>query len=240
VKGFGVGEYVIADASYRELTRLRAGNHRGEDQHEFLLTPQGTALITSYERRSMSLVPIGGRADATVVGGVVQELEIPSGRVLFEWRSLDHVGVAESLRAVQVPYDYFHINSIDVAPDGDLLVSARNTWASYKISRKDGRVVWRLGGKQSDFRMGRGAAFAWQHDARFHEDGRLVSIFDNAVGPGRRAQSRTIVLELDTRRMRASLNREYTHRPALYARAMGNAQLLADGSYLVAGARSRT
>src|SRR5262249_37087230 len=160
--GLGVGEYVIADASYRELARFGAGNHRGEDQHEFLITPQDTALITSWEKATVDLRALGGRKDATVIGGVVQELEIPSSRVLFEWRSLDHVPVTESLRHVQVPFDYFHVNSIDVAPDGDLLVSARNTWAVYKLSRKDGHVVWRLGGSKSDFRMGRGATFAWQ------------------------------------------------------------------------------
>jgi hypothetical protein len=231
--GLGEGEYVIADATYREIARFGAGNHRGEDEHEFLLTPEGTALITSWEKRTMSLRPIGGRSRATVIGGVVQELEIPSSRVLFEWRSLDHVDVAESLRQVQDPYDYFHVNSIDLAPDGDLLVSARNTWAVYKLSRKDGRVVWRLGGKRSDFRLGRDAAFAWQHDARFHGHGRLVSIFDNAVGPGRPRQSRAIVLELDERRRRATLVRELEHRPALYARAFGNVQLLPDGGYLV-------
>jgi hypothetical protein len=232
VKGFGVGEYVIADASYRELARFPAGNGRGEDQHEFLITAEGTALITSYERRTIDLRPIGGPPNATVVGGVVQELEIPSSHVLFEWRSFDHIGVAESRRPVQNPYDYFHVNSIAIAPDGDLLVSARNTFAVYKISRKDGRVIWRLGGTKSDFRMGRGTTFAWQHDARFHEEGRVVSIFDNAVGPGRPNQSRVIVLALDEKRMRATLEHEYTHRPSLYARAMGNAQLLDNGDYL--------
>src|SRR5262245_47832181 len=118
----------------------------------------------------MSLASIGGRRNATVIGGVVQELEIPSSHVLFEWRSLDHVGVEESLRPVLHPYDYFHVNSIDVAPDGDLLVSARNTWAVYKLDRRTGSVVWRLGGRRSDFRPGPGATFAWQHDARFHDE----------------------------------------------------------------------
>src|SRR5262249_38753580 len=100
-------------------------------------------------------------------------------------------------------------------------------------SRKDGHVVWRLGGSKSDFRMGRGATFAWQHDARFHDEGRLVSIFDNAVGPGRPNQSRAIVLELDEKRRRATLVQEYTHSPALHPRALGNAQLLSNGDSLV-------
>ena len=68
-------------------------------------------------------------------------------------------------------FDYFHVNSIELAGDGDLIVSARNTWAIYKISRRTGEVLWRLGGKKSDFQMGKGTVFAWQHDARHHGAG---------------------------------------------------------------------
>ena len=137
----------------------------------------------------------------------------------------------ESRRSVQQPFDYFHINSIDVAPDGDLLVSARNTWAVYKIARKDGRVVWRLGGKRSDFRLGPGATFAWQHDARLHEGGRLVSIFDNAVGPGR-PQSRAIVLALDERACARRSSARHARRPAL-TRVPRQRPAAADGDYFV-------
>jgi hypothetical protein len=162
------------------------------------------------------------------MGGVVQEVEVPSARVLFEWRSLDHVPVHESYSPVGYPWDYFHVNSIDVDADGHLLVSARNTWAVYKVHRRTGAVLWRLGGKRSDFALGAGARFAWQHDARSHEGGRVLSIFDNGE-----KRSRGIVLELDTKRMRASLLHEYAHRPELHAHKLGSVQLLGNGDVLV-------
>src|SRR5205807_1939637 len=111
---------------------------------------------------------------------IMQEVDVASGRVLMEWRSLDHVAIDESYLYPGGVYDYLHLNSIDVAPDGNLLVSGRHTWALYKIDRVTGAVVWRLGGKRSDFALGPGAGFAWQHDARHLSDGR-ISLFDDGA-----------------------------------------------------------
>ena len=233
LQGLGQGHCVIVDQSYRLLARFEAARHQPADLHEFKVTGRDTALISVNEVRTMDLTSVGGPASWPVVGGVVQELEIPSGRVLFEWKSLDHVGLDESHQTVGPAFDYFHINSIDVDGDGNLLVSARNTWAVYKLSRKTGRVIWRLGGKKSDFAMGPGTTFAWQHDARHHEEGRVISVFDDGADPKVAPQSRALLISLDLKRMRATLKRKYTHKPALLATHTGNAQLLPNGNMLV-------
>jgi hypothetical protein len=235
VDGLGAGEWVVVDASYRELARFSTARGLHGDLHEFVITPDDTALVTSNETRVWDLTSVGGRRRGHVVGGVVQELALPGGRLLWEWHSLDHVRVDETaIRAKPGPrFDYFHINSIDVAPDGNLLVSARNTWAAYKISRHTGRVLWRLGGKQSDFALDPGSRFEWQHDVRQHAHG-LVSVFDNAAAPQEEPQSRALLLALDTRRMRASLVQAYTHRPQrVLSHFLGNAQLLGTGGVFV-------
>lgn len=234
--GLGEGAHVIVDSSYREVERLPAANGRPSDLHEFLLTPHGTALVSAWEKKPMNLSAIGGPANGSVIGGVVQELELPSGRLLFEWRSLDHVTLDESHAGVSstAAFDYFHVNSIDLDRDGNLLVSARNTWAIYKIDRGSGDVIWRLGGKKSSFSMGAGAGFAWQHDARHHGPGdHLVSLFDDGAAPQVQPQSKGLVLALDMKRMHASLHRSYTHRPPLLAHALGSVQLLPNGNVLV-------
>jgi hypothetical protein len=235
VEGLGDGEWVVADASYRELARFSTARGLHGDLHEFVITPQNTALVTSNETRTWDLRSIGGSRRGRVVGGVVQELALPSGRLLWEWHSLDHVAVSETaIKAKPGPrFDYFHINSIDLTPDGHLLVSARNTWAAYKIDRRTGRVLWRLGGKRSDFALGPGARFEWQHDVREHANG-LVSIFDNAAAPQEEPQSRALLVALDTRRRRASLVHAYTHRPErVLSHFLGNMQLLATGGAFV-------
>jgi hypothetical protein len=218
VGGLADGEWVVVDDTYREVARFHAARGLRSDLHDFQLSPQGTALVTSNE--------VVGR----VVGGVVQELALPSGRLLWEWRSLDHVPVTETMvRGKPGPqFDYFHINAIDVHP-AELVVSARNTWAAYRVDRETGRVRQRLGGRRSDVTFGAGARFEWQHDVRDHGGG-LVTVYDNAAAPAKEARSRALVLHLA--RDRATLVHAYSH-PGVLAHYFGNAQLLDGGSMFV-------
>jgi hypothetical protein len=229
--GTGEGEGVIVDSSYREIARVRAGNGLAADVHEFLITPEGTALITIYAEKTVDLSSIGGPAAAPTLDSVLQEVDIATGKVLLEWHSLDHVGIADSWSPILSPFDYFHINSIDVDLDGNLLVSARNTWGVYKLDRKTGAVIWRLGSKSSDFELGPGAEFMYQHDARAHPDG-TITLYDD--GPGNAThQSRAIRLGLSMADRRAVLLQEFVHPTPLTAVAMGNAQFLPNGNVVV-------
>jgi hypothetical protein len=213
--------YTVVGESYRTIAGIRPLRGAIADPHELLLTPQGTALMTTFRS-----ILVGGRR---VVDGGVQELDLRTGRVLLDWRSTHRVALSESYskppRDRDKNYDFFHVNSIDIDTDGNLLVSARNTRAVYKIKRHTGAVIWRLGGKRSDFTLGRHARFAWQHDARRHEDG-TISIFDNGASPRLHSQSRVIFLRLNVHRMRATLVRYVVHRPPRLAINQGNAQLL--------------
>jgi hypothetical protein len=236
VAGHGVGDYVICDDSYREMTRVRAGNGYQADLHEFLITPQETALLTAYNPVPADLSALGGPKYGSVWDGITQEVDIQTGRVLFEWHSLEHVGIEESY--IEPPsdprcsYDYFHINSIDVDQDGNLLISARNTWSVYKVERNSGEVLWRLGGKNSDFEMGPGTRFAYQRDARRQRDG-TISIFDNGAHPQVHEESRGIVVGLDEQRMSAKLVREYTFPEKLISTSQGNMQILPNSNVLI-------
>ncbi len=241
------GEYVIFDSSYHEIARLQAGNGYNGDHHEFLISPQNTALITIYNAVRRDLSPVGGPKDGLAWQGIIQELDIETGEVLFEWQSLEHVGIDETyVKPWEDHYpgiDYFHINSIDVDHDNNLLVSARETSAVYKIDRDSGEIIWRLGGKKSDFEMGPGTRFAFQHDARRLPDG-TISIFDNGSlvfengTPKAIEESRAIVLQLDEERMSASLVQEYTHPDKQYADAAGNTQVLPNGNVFVGWGRA--
>jgi hypothetical protein len=234
--GYGQGEYVIADGSYREIRRVRAGNGYRGDHHEFLISPENTALLDIYGKvESVDLSSVGGPKEGRVLEGVVQEVDIQSGEVLFEWHSLEHVGLeeayAEPPKDPRWSFDYFHINSIDVDHDSNLLVSARRTSAVYKIERKSGEVIWRLGGKKSDFEMGPGTSFAWQHDARRQSDG-TITIFDNG-GVKKDKQSYGLVLELDEEEMSATLVRKYPHPERRLAGTQGSVQVLPNGNVFI-------
>src|SRR5918998_74429 len=241
------GEYVIFDSSYREIARFTAANGYNGDHHEFLISPQDTALITIYNAVPWDLTSVGGSKDSVAIQGIVQELDIQTGEVLFEWRSIDHVALEETYVTPSEDHfpgiDYFHLNSIDIEPDNNLLISARETSAVYKIDRKTGEVIWRLGGKRSDFEMGEGTRFAFQHDARRLPDG-TISIFDNGSlvfdnGTPRAVEdSRAIVLDVDEKRMTASLVHEYTHPDGQKADAAGNTQVLPNGNVFVGWGRA--
>ena len=230
--GYGQGEYVIFDRSYREITRIRAGNGYEGDHHEFLITPQNTALITIYSKVPIDLSSVGGPTDGSVLEGIVQEIDIETGEVLFEWHSLEHVALEESYwkpkEDQEDSFDYFHINSIDVYDDGHLLISARRTSTVYKVDRKTGEVVWRLGGKESNFDMGPGTITDYQHDARRHPDG-TITIFDNS-NVNKDVQSRGIVLRLNEDAMTATLLREHTHPDTVFSDTQGNVQILPNGN----------
>ncbi|MFL5822913.1 MAG: arylsulfotransferase family protein [Solirubrobacteraceae bacterium] len=237
----GLAEGVIVDSSYREVARVRAGNGHQIDPHEFLLTPQGTALITcSPSTVSHDLTPVGGAKDGQVYESVIQEVDVQTGQVVMEWHSLDHVAVSESYMAPGGVYDYLHVNSIDMAPDGHLLVSGRHTWALYKLHRSTGEVIWRLGGKRSDFSMGRGTRFTWQHDARHVGDGK-ITVFDNGAAVFNFAQqwrksesqSRALALEVDSVRRTVRLARQFRHHPPLLTIGYGNVQTLSDGDVVI-------
>jgi Arylsulfotransferase (ASST) len=244
-----VSEYVIFDSSYHEIARFTADSgYNDGDHHEFLITSQDTALITNQDTVPWDLTSVGGSSDSQAWEGIVQELDMETGEILFEWHSLDHVGIDETYSKPDEDedypgIDYFHINSIDVDHDNNLLVSARKTFAVYKIDRNTGEIIWRLGGKKSDFEMGPGTRFAYQHDARRLPDG-TISIFDNGTTVVRNndpiaiEETRTIVLELDEQKMKATLLREYTNPDKLYADAAGNAQVLKNGDVFVGWGRA--
>jgi hypothetical protein len=69
------GEYVIFDSSYREIARFTAANGYNGDHHEFLISPQDTALITIYNAVPRDLSFVGGSRSGVVWQGIVQELD---------------------------------------------------------------------------------------------------------------------------------------------------------------------
>ncbi|MER7013211.1 arylsulfotransferase family protein [Saccharopolyspora sp. NPDC000359] len=224
--GYGEGEYVVLDRSYQQIAAVRAGGGLRADLHEMVITPRDTALLIAYRTAQL---------DRPVVEGVVQEVDIATGEVLFDWRSLDHVAVDESTAPLPEdpakPYDYFHLNSVTEDAAGNLLISARHTDAIYQLDRATGQVRWRLGGKRSDFAVDPGAVFARQHDARWHPDG-TMSLFDNAASePG--PTSRALVLAVDQQARTAHVVREHPNPGSPTSVSQGNHQVLPGGNSFV-------
>jgi hypothetical protein len=240
--GHGEGVGIVADPTYQTVSTINAHNGLKVDLHEFVVTPRGTALVSAFRELDYDLSPYGGPKDGVLLSGVAQEIDIATGKLVWAWDSIDHIPISESYLTKfagtkKKPYDYFHINSIADAPDGsgDLIIGARNTWSVFKVSRKTGQIIWRLNGKLTDFTMGPGSEFYWQHDTRPHGPN-VLTVFDDGwddVMPKDEKRSRALILDVDYDQMLVTLRRAFVNPTPVLARAMGNTQLLPGGGVFV-------
>ncbi|KAI3011394.1 hypothetical protein CBS147352_8830 [Aspergillus niger] len=259
--GHGHGHHVLLNQRYETIKELRAGNHLLSDKHEFEILNESTALIQIHhpEVRDLSNYT-SDRRQHWIVNAIFQELDINNGKVLFEWRSLDHIGPEES--ALPLPkdqagighnsstaWDYFHINSVTKGIDGHYLVSARHASTVYKINSTDGSVIWRLGGSRSDFTLGPEVEFGFQHHARLlnkvdNSGVTTITLFDNAVygsesggGGDKEVQiypySRGKILKLDHHNRHAALESSFIPPDLLLVKSQGSLQTLPNGNVFI-------
>ena len=148
------------------------------DIHEFTLTPGGDALFTVY---SPILVHLPGSPSGTLsplLDSIVQQVDVRTGLVVWEWHSYGHIPLADSYATPEnsASYDAYHINSIQNLNGGRVLISARDTSAVYEIDRATGRIRWTLGGKANDFQHRHDARFWFQHDAQLLPGHRISDV----------------------------------------------------------------
>ena len=234
--GFGQGEDVVYDSSYRRIATIRAGNGYLADLHEIRLTAQGTAWIDAFEEIHMDQSSVGGSRDGVIEDCVVQEIDVKTGLVMWEWHALGHIPLRDSQSSAPSgadPWDYAHVNSIDPGEAGDVLLSARNTWAMYDIDVHTGAPRWQLGGSDSTFKLGQGARTYWQHDAEWQPGG-LISAFDNGDAPAEEKQSRGVLLRPDEASGAATLVKAFVNPTGvLRAPAQGSTLALPGGDWLM-------
>lgn len=232
--GFGVDE--VYDSSYRQIAQITGGNGYRAGLHDVRITPGGAALLTTNTLVHADLSSAGGPHDGVLIDSIVQEIDVKTGLVMFEWHSYGHVALWDSYSPTHTsptqPWDYFHLNSVDRGPGGNLLISARNTSTVYDISTATGQILWRIGGKYSSFKMGAGTGIAFQHDARWQPD-HTITIFDDGAVPQRHSQSRAIRIAIDWTHRFVHLVGRYVHTPALLAGSQGSEQILPNGDSFV-------
>ncbi len=233
--GFGQGEDLIYDSSYKHVATVRAGNGYRADLHQFRLTSQGTAWIDEFDPIHMNTASLRG-ASGELTDSVVQEIDVKTGLVMWEWHALGHIPLHDSYNPIPHngnPWDYIHVNSIDPGASNDVLVSARNSWALYDVDIKTGAFNWQLGGKHSTFKLGPGAKTYWQHDAEWQPGG-LISVFDNGSTPPKEKQSRGVLLKPDFATRTVALAKSLVNpTKTLLAPAQGNTLALPGGAWLM-------
>jgi hypothetical protein len=233
--GYGEGEDLVMDPSYQVVAKVRAGNGLQADLHEFQIAPRHVAYVTAFNPIACDLSSVEkGPRNGVILDAAIQQIDMKTGLVRWEWHALDHVAATDSQNSPHpnYPWDWFHINSIDPQSNGDVFVSARNTWAGYQIQESTGKVLWRLGGLKSSFKMGPGTKTAWQHDGRVLPNGE-VTFFDDGANPPEHSQSRAVRIALNLGTHEARMTSQIAHSPPLLAASQGNAQTLPDGNLLI-------
>jgi hypothetical protein len=225
-------------------------DERTANMHEFYVIANGSRVLMLtkvFEHTSVEeSKTIGFNGNCTAKWEGFKEVDLATGEVLFEWNSHGHIGLDEGTiepvnllcsRTLPHGYDSPHENAIDKFDDGDYLLSARYTDTIYKISHRDGSIVWRLGGKKSDFHFKDDeATFKRQHFARVLDQNKthtVVSMFDNSVGKAanddvKHARSRGLILALrtDTTPMTAEVVQKFELSERRRIRAKGDLQVL--------------
>jgi hypothetical protein len=238
VLGSGNGDDYIVDQHYRTIRVVHGHNGIQADQHEFTLTSHNTALIVGYKGETVDARAEGGSANQTVADCVVQEIDLATSKVIFEWHSLNHVRLSASYTkpVSGQPWDYFHINAVKLDTDGNVILSGRHTWAVYKINHTTGGTMFVMGGKYSTLKIGRGASFSWQHDPE-PLGNHVYRVFDNAYdgfNSQQHPQSRVITVKVDPiRKTTTNLGHVVYAGRDLSAGSQGNAASLPANHLLV-------
>ena len=162
VVGHGFGEVRIYDTKYNLINTVcpKISIHTPPglnakcvaDVHESNITPRNTILVTVYNYSTADLSSIGGPKNGWVLDSMAAEVNISSGEVLFSWSPLAHLNLSDSHyplagsgRNDSNPYDFFHINAIQLVGD-NYLINSRHFWSTFLVDPK-GNIIWEINGK---------------------------------------------------------------------------------------------
>jgi Arylsulfotransferase (ASST)/Secretion system C-terminal sorting domain len=220
-------------------------NNLNLDGHECLLSDDDTIWTLWFDGQivDMSQYIEGGYPDALVVSHEIQRWD-EDHNLLWSWNGHDHLetlpysGVIDSTQLYSSQFEHLHINSIDIYPDGDLLVSSRILSVIFRIDYETGDVLWRMGmGPLNDFTFSNGTGenvpltFCQQHDARL-QPGDNLTLFDNGgYHIPRRSYARRY--NIDEEELTANLIWFYSADSSDFTRFMGSMRMDENGNSLI-------
>ncbi|KAK6068271.1 secreted protein [Seiridium cupressi] len=243
VGGHGEGRYYMLDQHYQERFTIGAGGNIRGDLHAFSITEQDTAVFTAYQIAQVDLSSVGKKKDSWIWDSLFQELDIESGRVLFEWRAFEHFPAEDSYdspneASKEDPWDYFHINMVEKDEEGNYLVSTRYGRCVLYVSKDTGEVLWQLGGKRNSFRdlsNGDATTFLGQHDAHWADGHAAITMFDNRADWTHKIENESVGhrIRVDLEKMTAEIEHSYRHPWGILSTSQGSMQTLPNGNVLI-------
>ncbi len=206
------------------------------DVHDLQVLEDGTYYIFGRDHITvdMSQIVPGGNPAATIIAHTIHHMDTNDNE-LWRWNSFDHydiLDVDEYINLTNPTIDWTHCNSIEITPDGNIIISTRNFNEITKISRQTGEIIWRLGGERNQFQfINDNRGFKRQHDARVLSNGN-VALFDNGYTLVPQYSS-YVEYEIDEQNFTATLIRRYSRNGSIYSQTRGGIQELQNGNILV-------
>lgn len=209
--GYTAGYRVITDTSFNKIKRVKLVSHGaidatqqpGLENHDFLLLSDNHYIAQAYYEIAPRNIPaaLNPATGIKVLTPVVQE--VLNGQVVWQWVGSDYPQLYENsiqfndFSIAGKPNDYLHINSLYIDPkDGNLIISLRHCNQILKLDRKNSSIIWKLGGKNSDFNIPEGMQFLRQHFATYINQGKTLMLLDNGEA-NERSYSRVLEFDMD-------------------------------------------
>ena len=223
-----LGGFYAFDQNFNYVQTFQTTNGYLTDRHELKVLTDGSYLMLGVRLNTvdMSKYVAGGRTNAVVTEGVVQEFTA-AGELIFQWRAWDHYDIRDGTA------DFPHFNAIDIDEDGHILVSARHLSETTKINRNTGEIIWRLSGRKSSFTFLNDPlnGTSYQHSISALGNGRYM-VFDNGNNHNPQV-SRAVEYQLNLTNRTATMVWQFRDTPEKFSGFMGNAQRLPNGNTLI-------
>ncbi len=193
--------------------------------HDYQRLPSGNTLVLLWEPLPDGLeARVRGGFDVDfapgMLGDVVREVT-PDGEIVWEWKSWEHLDVeADVICPLEARREWTHQNTLNVTPDGDLLVSYRLISTVGIVDRQTGAFKWKWGPGE----------LYHQHHPTWLDSGRVL-IFDN--GGHRRGASYSRIVEVDP--STNEIHWQYQGMPAIsfYSYNISSAERQPNGNTLI-------
>ncbi|MFN3307048.1 MAG: aryl-sulfate sulfotransferase, partial [Candidatus Kapaibacteriota bacterium] len=236
--------FVILDSNFNIVDSVSAVGY-ATDFHDFLILPNGNYMLIAEADTTidMSRIIPNGHPNCRVNNFKIQEINYRTKQVVWEWNALEHFSILDATEDITLESNYirpFHINSIELLSDGNLLISCRHLDEITKINRSTGEIVWRMGGRKCrnnqfvfvNDTINNFFGFSHQHDPRELSNGNIL-LFDNGnLRPS--PFSRTVEYVIDEANRRVTKVWEYRAPNNIVSNAMGSCQRLPNGNTLIA------
>ncbi len=218
---------------------ITTNRHEDLDPHDFILLDTNHYITCACYEKHVDNIPDSLHPCKNVKVGAIIIQEIKDGKLVFHWDATkfpEFYGVStekNNFADSSVTHDFMHVNSMFIDPkDNNLIVSFRCLNQFIKIDRKDGHIIWRLGGKNSDFPLTDDQYFYRMHHVTLVDSGKTYMMLDNGDTIKRRS-SRFMEMQIDETN-RKILSHRYTVDPDTQAWFMGSV-FKENDDYLVAG-----